>query len=102
MTASSCGPAGERIGAAPLLAALVAMGCSDSGSDGIGPSAVAIGGENARVKLEAVVNDRSGTCPAIRGCSALAAGMSVRARGPLTAPSGAPIIPLRATRVERR
>jgi hypothetical protein len=38
----------------------------------------------------------------ISGCSALAVGMMVRARGPLTTSSGGAIIPLRATRVERR
>lgn len=201
MTSSSCGSAVRRTCAAVLIAALVIGGCTDSGSDGVGPSAVASGGENARIKLEATVSERTGTCPAIRfrlgsivvettantdfemacaqivngtpieaqapivtgnmltarevdddaaaaadpnfeaegliamlsgsddcagagrdvtvqgltfrvaqsadfrdisGCTALVAGMKVRARGPLATLSGGAIIPLRATRVERR
>jgi|SRR5687767_1830574 len=196
-----CGSARVHFRDAALMTVLVAaIACTDSGSDGVGPSAVATGGENARIKLEATVTERSGTCPAIRfrlgsiivettastdfetpcaqvlnglsieahaplvtgnqlsareveadpsaasnpnfeaegpiailsspddcgsngrdvtiqglffrvaqsadfreisGCSALAVGMMVRARGPLTTSSGGAIIPLRATRVER-
>jgi hypothetical protein len=179
----------------------ITSACGDSGSDGVGPSAVATGGENGRITLAATVAERSGTCPTIRfrlgslivettsstdfetpcdrivngrgieahaplitgnvlsareveaddsaasnptfeadgpiailssaddcagsgrdmtvqgltfrvsestdfrsvpGCSALAAGLMVKARGPLATSSGAGIIPLRATRVERR
>jgi hypothetical protein len=77
--------------------------CGDSGSDGVGPSAVATGGEDGRIKLAATVLERSGTCPTIRfRLGSLAAGLMVKARGPLATSSGAGIIPLRATRVERR
>ena len=187
---------------AVVTALVVTAACGDSGSDGVGPSAVATGGSDARITLQASVVDRSGTCPTIRfrlgsivvettsntnfetpcaqigngmgiethaplvtgnvlsaveveadssaatntsfdadgpiavlssaddcggigrevtiqgltfrvsssadirdiagGCSALAVGMKVRARGPLATASGAGISPLRATRVERR
>src|SRR5262245_17085543 len=36
------------------------------------------------------------------GCTGLATGLTVRARGPLTNPPAAPVLPLRATRVEKQ
>lgn len=195
-------PGGRTRFIAIVATVLVTAACGDSGSDGVGPSAVATGGSDARITLQASVAERSGTCPAIRfrlgslivettsstnfetpcaqvvngmgieahaplvtgnvlsaveveadssaatntnfdadgpiavlssaddcggngrevtiqgltfrvsssadirdnsgGCSALAVGMKVRARGPLATASGGGISPLRATRVERR
>ena len=61
------GSAGRSVWSIPAVVILVvASACSDSGSDGVGPSAVATGGSDARITLEAPVADRSGTCPAIR------------------------------------
>ena len=192
----------QRVWLLTVVAVLgITSACGDGGSDGVGPSAVATGGEDGRITLEAIVAERSGTCPTIRfrlgsiivettsstdfetpcerivnglgvethaplvtgnvlsareveadtsaaanlsfqadgpiailssaddcagsgrdvtvqgltfrvspstdfrnisGCSALAPGLQVRARGPLANSSGAGIVPLRATRVERR
>jgi hypothetical protein len=66
MTTSSRGSAGEIFRVAVAIDALLTTGCTDSGSDGVGPSAVATGGESGRIKLEATFSERSGACPAIR------------------------------------
>jgi hypothetical protein len=55
-----------RFAGVGIAIALVASACADENPSVTGPSGSSGGGGSTRVKLEAVVSARTGTCPAIR------------------------------------